>query len=336
MTHELKLIFRAYQKAKSDNIKSVLATVVYVEGSSYRRAGVRMLILENNAMVGAVSGGCVEKEVCRQAEEVFATGIAKVMTYDGRYRLGCEGILYILLEPFEPDHITETRLTKALLSRENFRLLSSFVRKEESSDQIGTSIHFSSGKHFLRPQYVPDTGLETFEQEMPPCFRLVILGAEHDAVQLCAFAALAGWEVTVVASPEEGKSISDFQGAESLLNGWPEDGQKPEIDAQTAVVIMTHNFARDLKYLMSLKESHPAYLGILGPAARREKILDALIERQPEISDQFLDAIHGPAGLNIGAETSQEIAISILAEILTIIRNKKPMPLKDKKGTIHS
>ncbi len=82
--------------------KAVLASVVALEGSSYRRPGVRMLLLEDGHMTGAVSGGCVEKEIFRQSESVFRTGIPKMMTYDGRYRLGCEGILYILLEPFRP------------------------------------------------------------------------------------------------------------------------------------------------------------------------------------------------------------------------------------------
>ena len=102
MTHEFKQIVQKYQTEKQHGVKCVLATVVFLEGSSYRRPGVRMLITENKEMTGAVSGGCVEKEVLKQAASVFLTGMPKVMTYDGRYRLGCEGILYILLEPFNP------------------------------------------------------------------------------------------------------------------------------------------------------------------------------------------------------------------------------------------
>jgi len=100
MTHEFKDIITSYQKAKVLGIRAVLATVVDIDGSSYRRPGVGMLILENGQMTGAVSGGCVEKEVLLQSQSVFDTGKPKLMTYNGRYRLGCEGTLYILIEVF--------------------------------------------------------------------------------------------------------------------------------------------------------------------------------------------------------------------------------------------
>ena len=103
MTHEFKTIVENYLLAKKQGLKSVLATVVHLEGSSYRKPGVRMLILENGKMIGAVSGGCVEKDILRQSDTVFKSGVSKMMTYDGRYRLGCEGVLYILIEPFLPD-----------------------------------------------------------------------------------------------------------------------------------------------------------------------------------------------------------------------------------------
>jgi len=103
MIHELKKIINAYEAAKRKDISCVLATVVALDGSSYRRPGVRMLLQEDGKMIGAVSGGCVEKEILRQATAVFNSKVPKIMTYDGRYRLGCEGVLYILLEPFEPD-----------------------------------------------------------------------------------------------------------------------------------------------------------------------------------------------------------------------------------------
>ena len=101
MTHEFKEIIESYLVAKQQGIPAVMATVVDVEGSSYRRPGVGMLLLQNGVTKGAVSGGCVEKEVFRQAQSVFETGVPKIMTYDGKYRLGCEGLLYILIETFD-------------------------------------------------------------------------------------------------------------------------------------------------------------------------------------------------------------------------------------------
>ncbi len=112
--HELKQIINAYNQAKDLNLKSVLASVVDLDGSSYRKPGVRMLILENDKMIGAVSGGCVEKEVLRQAKSVFTDGKSKMMTYDGRYRLGCEGVIYILLEEFKPEDEFFKKFNRAL------------------------------------------------------------------------------------------------------------------------------------------------------------------------------------------------------------------------------
>jgi len=98
---------------------------------------------------------------------------------------------------------------------------------------------------------------------------------------------------------------------------------------------MSHNFAKDLLYLQAITNYNPVYIGLLGPAKRREKLLSALIEYNPEVSNVFLDNVRGPAGLNLGSETPEEIAISIIAEILSIIRNQKPISLQDKKGAIH-
>ncbi len=99
---------------------------------------------------------------------------------------------------------------------------------------------------------------------------------------------------------------------------------------------MTHNYAKDLQFLTSIKNTMPIYLGLLGATDRRERLLNELIERDPEIKDSFLDIIHGPTGLNIGAITPQEIALSICAEILSVIRKEKPKPLKNFAKYSHS
>ena len=108
-----------------------------------------------------------------------------------------------------------------------------------------------------------------------------------------------------------------------------------EVDEQTAIILMNHSYSKDLKYLLTLKHLKPIYLGLLGPHKRREKLFSELMELSPEITYDFLDSIHGPAGLNIGAETPQEIAIAIVAEILSVIREQEPMLLKNKETGIH-
>ena len=123
MTHEFKNIVNAFVEGKKNGLKSVLVTVVDLDGSSYRKPGVRMLVLENDKMIGAMSGGCVEKEILRQAKSVFETGKAKVFTYDGRFRLGCEGVIYILLETFNPDEAFVLDFQKCLKEKKKVKLI---------------------------------------------------------------------------------------------------------------------------------------------------------------------------------------------------------------------
>ncbi|MEM9687720.1 MAG: XdhC family protein, partial [Bacteroidota bacterium] len=173
-------------------------------------------------------------------------------------------------------------------------------------------------------------------QNIMPGIQLLIFGGEHDAVQLCAFAAMSGWEVTVVTSPSDPKTLDNFPGADQVTALAAESLHTLAMDSQTAVILMTHNFANDLKYITALKDVKLAYLGLLGPAKRREKLLSQLMEQHPELHSDFPDAIYGPAGINIGAETPQEIAVSIIAEILSVMRRQQPMPLREKKTGIHT
>lgn len=337
MTHEFKdIVIRAFQ-AQENQLKSVMVTVVALEGSSYRRPGVRMLVLENGNMVGAVSGGCVEKEILLQSESVFKTGKPKMMTYDGKYRLGCEGVLYILLELFQPAPGFELAFKSCLEQRKPFKIQSFFSKDLECDFKMGSEVVINSEAFSIQGEPIMNAeGLLVFSQNMLPCFKLVILGAEHDAVQLCKYASLTGWEVTVVSGLKEVKNIDNFPGAHQFFSSSPEDVSTLNIDAQTAVVLMSHNFAKDLRYLVVLKSFRPAYIGVLGPTKRREDLLSQFIEYCPEIDDGFLESIHGPAGIDIGSETPQEIAISIISEILAITRKRKVISLSKKKGKIHN
>lgn len=334
MTHEFKQLVEQYQIAREKNIKTVLITVVALEGSSYRKPGVRMLLLQNGNMIGAVSGGCVEKEIIRQADTVFNTDIPKIMTYDGRFRLGCEGILYILIEPFNLSAIFISTFFQTITERINFKI-SSFFKKEDISEiGLGTRVQFQNITIPVSLNHSINSELKVFEQRMLPCFRLIIFGAEHDAVQLGSFANNLGWEVHIVASPLEEKNKENFPGITNFEMVSPEQYQAKNIDNETAIVLMNHSYAKDLLFLIALKDTRPAYIGLLGPLNRREKLLTAFLEKNMDVPLDFFDTIHGPTGLNIGAITPQEIAISILSEILAVIRKQKPKSLKNKQKGI--
>lgn len=337
MTHEIKLLFKTLLIWQEEGKKAVFVSVVALDGTSYRRPGVRMIICENGEMEGAISGGCVENEIRRQAESVFHTGVAKIMTYDGRLRIGCEGILTILIEPVVLSDELMSDFEKQLANRHTFSMETYFHSEVGDYKNAGTFIQLNGNKYSLNPSFQEDTTLEAecFKQSFEPLFRLYIFGAEHDAVKLSQAARLLGWEVTVVASPDEAKSCEYFPGASALITPAYDEINKLNIDEQTAVVLMTHSFNKDVQYLMALKNANAAYLGLLGSFSRRERVLSLVLEYMPDFPLDFLEQIQGPAGINIGAESASEIAVSILAEILSVIRKQEPVSLRTKEGSIH-
>lgn len=335
MTHEFKNIVFQAKINQVKGLKNVLATVVHLEGSSYRKPGVRMLICENGAMVGAVSGGCIEKEINRQAQSVFKNNQAKIMTYDGRYRLGCEGVLYILIEPFFVSDEFLKAFKDTLQTRSDFIIKSYFLLKDNSNGNFGSIIKFKGGFDFELGNKIDTKDLQQFSQTLKPRFKLLIIGGEHDAVKLCAMASLLGWEVDIVTSIKDPKQLADFPGAKRVLSQTPETIDL-NIDSETAVVLMTHNYVQDLKYLLKLEQLQTKYIGIIGSTKRREQLQSELMHYTPELSEDFLESIYSPAGLHIGAVTPEEIALSILSEILSVFRQTQPMSLKTFTGKIHT
>ena len=339
MIHELKEIINQAVINQQKGLKNVMASVVYLEGSSYRKPGVRMLISEDLNSVGAVSGGCVEKEIILRAKSVFLDGKPKIITYDGRYRLGCEGILYILIEPFFIADTFLSTFSEATSNRESIKIESHFIKEDEAFGNFGSIITFENNKEFRFSESINiqnKSDNETFTQVLKPAFRLLIIGGEHDAVKLCKVASNLGWEIDVITSVKDSKQLSDFPGANSVVGNSPETVQFSDIEENTAIVIMNHSYVQDLKYVVKLSEYQPKYIGILGAPNRRERLFNELFEFAPDVSDNFLDTIYTPAGLHIGAQTPEEIAVSIVAEILSVIRKKEPFSLRKLNGKIHS
>ncbi len=337
MTHELKLLFETLLTWQRAGKKVVFVSVVALKGSSYRRPGVRMIISENGESVGAVSGGCVEKEIELQAQSVFKTNKPKIITYDGRFRIGCEGVIHILIEPVLLSEELINAFRKQLKVRKSFRMDSWFYSEVGEYDQMGSVLTLNGHGFPLNPDFEVDTAgtLKCFSQTFEPVFQLYIFGAEHDAVQLSQAAKLLGWEVTVVASPDESKSCEYFPGASSFITPTFDEVNTFVFDEQTAVVLMTHSFNKDVQYLIALKDIKTAYIGLLGSVNRRERVISMLLEYVPDLSPDFIEQIYGPAGINIGAENAAEISISILAEILSVVREQKPQALREKVGAIH-
>ena len=184
-------------------------------------------------------------------------------------------------------------------------------------------------------QTTPAENTLEFKQQLPPIFQLFLFGAEHDAVQLGIQASQLGWDVTVIASPKDPKTEANFPGVKSVLHLLPEEAHQLVIDEESAVVLMNHNYATDLNFLVNIYDKQPQYIGILGSSKRREKLFNELIDYKPDLDAEVLDRIYGPAGIDIGAITPQEIALSVLAELLAVTRKRDVPSLRDKLGSIH-
>ncbi|WP_343330868.1 XdhC family protein [Polaribacter staleyi] len=339
MNHELKEIINQAVINQQKGLKNVLATVVHLEGSSYRKPGVRMLISEDLNSVGAVSGGCVEKEIIHRAKSVFADNKPKMIAYDGRYKLGCEGILYVLIEPFLISNAFINQFSDANSKRETIKIESHFTKENEAFGNFGSVVTFNNKTQFVFSdhfnfQHKKEANIYT--QILQPSFRLIIIGGEHDAVKLCKAAATLGWEIDVITCVKDSKQLKDFPGAHSVVGDSPESIQFKNIEENTAIVIMNHSYVQDLKYVVKLSEYTPKYIGILGAPNRRERLFNELFDFVPDLSDEFLDNIYTPAGLHIGAQTPEEIAVSIVAEILSVIRKKEPFSLRNLTGKINN
>ncbi len=330
MMFELKQIVNKAIEWQSQSIPAVLATVVDLDGSSYRKPGVRMLISETCETVGAVSGGCVEKEVTRQAEMVFKSGIPRVMTYDGRYKLGCEGVIYILIEPMIlPDNFL-TSWTQLLHQRDTLRIETAYAKGDMQSESFGSIFHFKDQSSSLRHDFTTDSEQLLFKQTLNPALRLVIIGAEHDAVQMCLLASQMGLEVTVVTSVKDPKQLTDFPGAAEVIAREPDQLAEIGFDKETAVILMTHSYSRDFQYALTILKEPYSYFGIIGSMKRKNMLMDELLQFNPELDWEKLENIFSPAGLDIGSVTPQEIAISVLAEVVAKTRGKEHILVKEK------
>lgn len=322
MTHEFKDILEFYKKAISKGLSCVIATIVELEGSSYRKPGVRMLFCEDGTQIGAISGGCVEKDVWHHSLNVFKSNNPKTISYDGRYRLGCEGKIYILIEPInlKIKHVND--ILNFLNERSEFKIISYYNKKNTEELNQGSEILYNrSSNKFNSKLKTLKKGL-IFNDVLFPVIRLIIIGTEHDASPLCKISSNLGWEVTIVGSPNNSKTKIDFPEAKVVENIDSENFNKLKIDNYTSAVLMSHNYAYDFKNFLELSKFPLFYLGIIGTKKRKNMLINSSIEYNYELSEDFLNSIYSPAGVNIKSITPHEIAISIISEIILISKNK--------------
>lgn len=290
--------------------RAALAHLVRVEGSHYRRAGARAVIVEDGGSAGAISAGCLEADLALRIPELHRQkAAAAFVQYDltadddsaWGLGLGCGGRLTIRLAPVGEQVVRELERIAEMLS---------------------------TGRAARVETELP--GGETYVEEIEPLVSLLICGAGPDAAALARQALLVGWTVRAAAVKIGTAAERRFRDLGVPLEA---PGEIPQIaiGPRTAAVVMTHGFVDDLEMLSRLAGARLAYLGLLGPRERTRRLVSAL--RSDGIA---LDALHAPAGLDIGAETPEEIALAIAAEIHARLAGRPGGFLRDRPGAIHA
>lgn len=266
-----------------------LATLVRTTGSTYRKPGARMLIAPDGTTTGVLSGGCLEEEIARIGLEVLASSQHVFTEFDTRKLYGCAGKLGIYVEKIPPGINFLTEVAAKLKSRQLCRTRTIFSENGRS-------------------EILPDKALviespDTFVQTVPLPTRLLLFGNGPEIPPIRLFSAGLGWIVNHHTHPDELPA--------SFLP-----------DSQTAAIIMTHNFGRDLASLDRLLPMELPYIGLLGPKRRHAELISRFQEYR-ELDPSWLANLHAPAGLDIGSESPGEIALSIISEAAAVLANRQ-------------
>jgi xanthine dehydrogenase accessory factor len=277
--HEIDRILETLRETP----RGILVTVIKTEGSTYRRAGARAAIAENGRATGAISGGCLERDLAERIRPWLADMQPRIVTYDSTRAddlvfgmgLGCRGVLDLLIEPFDAEHPP--------------RLLAFRWNGREPVEWTTT---------------LPDG--EVLVEIIRPLRAIVVFGGGPDVAPVVRCAQQLGWRADVVTTREP-IDVSEYD----------------------AAIVMTHNFPRDVEILRALLASRIAYIGLLGPRTRGDELL-------AEVSATRDARIFSPVGLDLGAETPEEIALSIVAEVQAVLNARSARALRELDEPIHT
>jgi xanthine dehydrogenase accessory factor len=353
---EIRTIVNAYNSINFASTKAALATVVRVEGSSYRRAGARMLVLDDGTYLGGISGGCLEGDALRRAQKGITLHRSSVITYDTTqdddYQigvgLGCEGIIDVLFTPLHPEDpanplrilagLTNTRQPEILLTITGApdpgllgqTLTDATVQFPHLSGQLHADIQESLKDRSSRVMEYGD--IKLFIEVILPAIHIVVYGGNYDIRTLLNQAKEVGWDSTVVLNTTRADKSLVASATTILDKNGP---QTPVTDDYTAVLLMSHDYRTDTANLQKVLPSAASYIGLLGPRKRADKIFDALAAEGHPLSETDQHRIYAPAGLDIGAATPEEIALSILAEVRSHFSGRNGSFLRYREGSIY-
>ena len=366
---EIKQITEAYKNIDFSKTQAALATVVRVEGSSYRRTGARMLVLESGEWIGGISGGCLEGDALKKARLAMSQNKATLITYDTTdddpYQigvgLGCNGIIDVLITPLDPQNPNNAvrQLQSCIDQRTpNIVVTVTGISKAHASIALGNVFRFDNEAHFskifplpnlnesliptiiealettksISKEYILEDGtkLTLFLEVIPPAIQLYVFGSNYDVYPMIRVAKELGWRVISVCNPAKmHASLSDI--ADAVV---PKDYQ-PEIDDFTAAISMCHDYETDYRNLQMLLKTDIKYIGLLGPKKRTIKMYDRMAEEGTLLTTAQEERIYSPVGLDIGAATPEEIALSVCAEIRAFFSGRNGNRLKFRPKPIY-
>jgi len=352
--HETEAIARSIRETMGAGERAALCTVVAIEGSAYRRPGAKLLVGPTIPLSGGLSGGCLEADARELALQALETGRAHIRRYETGedtiwgLGLGCEGTVEVFIQPVNPELTAVWNRVAELLEGDDPFVLATVTAGSGTGKSLvihggrvtGATGIEQLGEHLVRLAHerladrrsrLADTdGCTVFFEVLLPPPRLVIVGAGNDAIPLARAAAAVGFRLTVVDHRPAYLAAERFPDGSRCVQAAPEDDTGPlALDQNCYAVVMNHALERDRAWIRVLLESPVAYIGALGPRARVDRILE-------EVGGDAPDRVFGPVGLDLGANGPEQIAVSILSEILAVRANRKPEHLRDRKRAIHS
>jgi len=363
---EIKTILELVAARESYHEKCALAQVVHVEGSSYRREGARMIVFESGIFEGGISGGCLEGDTLKRSQLAIFKQEPSLVTYDTSKEkeigigLGCNGVIDVLMTPITPESATLKILRKCLSDRKSHIIITiTSILPEHEFLKLGSSFYFNVENRDIEHMpdskfkaFAKDTALEVlasnksgryhytsdeleaiiFVEIIPAQYHLAIYGDNYDVYPMLELAKVMDWEISLVGNMQKLKK-EKLRSVSNIFH--KDDKERPLIDERTAVILMAHDFKTDSANLMAALKSTSPYIASLGPKKRFNKMMDSFKALGAELSKEDLERIHAPSGLEIGASTPEEIALSIFSEILSVFTGKEGGMLKDKSGPIH-
>ncbi|MBT8047107.1 MAG: XdhC family protein [Xanthomonadales bacterium] len=346
----IRALLDFYRRHNQDDAL-VLVTIIATEGSTYRKPGAMMLISPEGEYEGMISGGCLEGDLLQHADAVFASGEAAFVTYDMHadddlvwsLGLGCDGVIHLMLQRLgREDDFGFLRQLEASRAARKAALLALVTRPESGLpcgsfallDQAGAVTGAPQLLHRLEAHTRPWPSWRTYPARLDPAAdqadvlqinipaatRIMICGAGPDAVPLARALAELDWDIVVVDHRPAFAKAGRFPPSCTVLRSRPERlGETADLSELDGVVIMSHHLDNDGEYLRQVSAYEIGYIGVLGPRARRDRLREMAACSDLEI--------HGPAGLDIGAELPSGIALSIAAEIHAVLNRRNGLSL---------